>query len=171
LLQTYIEHLRGNIEDKQEVNHHGKTVRVEAVAAAPAISSTLRLEVISPLVLNGPSYLSRNTPGRTSPPGREKAGCTTTRSSLQWTSLCRGRPSKPFTKSEPITYIYLAYFFPRKEAHVDARKLERAMSVAYWGVPVLATLFVLTYWTLGLLHSAGPDIEAMMEQAGRQPIN
>ena len=41
------------------------------------------------------------------------------------------------------------------------KKLDWAMSVAYWGVPVLATLFILAYWTLGLLNYAGPDIEAM----------
>ena len=39
------------------------------------------------------------------------------------------------------------------------------MSVAYWGVPVLATLFILAYWTLGLLNYAGPDIEAMTGRA------
>jgi hypothetical protein len=29
LLQTYIEHLRGIIEDKQTINHHGKSIEVE----------------------------------------------------------------------------------------------------------------------------------------------
>merc|ERR1719495_1437323 len=28
-LQTYIEHIRGNLEDKKEMNHHGKTVVVD----------------------------------------------------------------------------------------------------------------------------------------------
>ena len=28
LLQTFIEHLRGKVEDKQEINHHGKTIEI-----------------------------------------------------------------------------------------------------------------------------------------------
>ena len=27
-MQTYIEHLRGKIDDKKEMNHHGKSVTV-----------------------------------------------------------------------------------------------------------------------------------------------
>ena len=51
---------------------------------------------------------------------------------------------------------------------MDTRKLQLAMSVAYWCVPVLATFFMVTYWSLGLLHYIGPDIEAMMGQEKQQ---
>ena len=29
LLQTYIEHLRGLVEDKKKINHHGREVEVD----------------------------------------------------------------------------------------------------------------------------------------------
>ena len=29
ILQTYIEYLRGKVEDKKEMNHHGKTIVVD----------------------------------------------------------------------------------------------------------------------------------------------
>ena len=32
VLQTYIEYLRGKIEEKKEMNHHGKTVVVDTTA-------------------------------------------------------------------------------------------------------------------------------------------
>ena len=28
LLQTFIEHLRGKVEEKKEINHHGKTIEI-----------------------------------------------------------------------------------------------------------------------------------------------
>ena len=31
LLQTYIEHLRSKLEDKKEMNHHGKSVEVNTI--------------------------------------------------------------------------------------------------------------------------------------------
>ena len=35
LLQTYIEHLRGLVEETKTINHHGKEVQVEPVEGKP----------------------------------------------------------------------------------------------------------------------------------------
>ena len=52
LLQTYIEQLRGNVEDKKEINHHGNAVLVEpAVAATLNTSHKLPLEVTDFIML------------------------------------------------------------------------------------------------------------------------
>ena len=37
MLQTYIEYLRGKLEDKKEMNHHGKSVVVETAAGITPI--------------------------------------------------------------------------------------------------------------------------------------
>ena len=36
LLQTYIEHLRGIVEETKTINHHGKEISVETVDKNPA---------------------------------------------------------------------------------------------------------------------------------------
>jgi hypothetical protein len=35
LLQTYIEHLRGIVEEKQTINHHGRNIEVEDESEKP----------------------------------------------------------------------------------------------------------------------------------------
>ena len=48
LLQTYIEHIRGQMEDKKEMNHHGKTIVVQNGDNSPRKPSTISLSMPRP---------------------------------------------------------------------------------------------------------------------------
>jgi hypothetical protein len=58
LLQTYIEHLRGKVEDKKEINHHGNAVTVQpAVAATPNTLSQLEVTIYTSMFSILPAML------------------------------------------------------------------------------------------------------------------
>ena len=54
------------------------------------------------------------------------------------------------------------YLF-RREGRVNLKKLDRAMLLAHWGVPLLVVAFVLVYWVMGVLNYTNPNIGAMMQ--------
>ena len=41
---------------------------------------------------------------------------------------------------------------------MNVTKLKFAMRIAHWGVPMLVTLFVVTYWILGMANYWNPDV-------------
>ena len=41
-------------------------------------------------------------------------------------------------------------------------KLDQAMLLAHWGLPLLVVTFVLVYWVLGILNYISPNIETIM---------
>ena len=58
--------------------------------------------------------------------------------------------------------IDITFGLSRKEGGIDMRKLDRAVWVAHWGMPLLVATFVIIYWVLGIINYTSPNIEDMM---------
>ena len=161
LLQTYIEYLRGLVEDKKTINHHGREVEVDLdlVSEKPSLTQVYDLKWVSKsLASSGTKDWSFSV-----------VLVRHMGSSFQSTKKYSARPWRNFMKGSRLVDVYKKGFalkFVSSKAEEQGakteRRLRRATLVAHYVSPIVAVTFAVVYWVIGMINVMYPSMQQEM---------
>ena len=129
ILQTYIEYLRGKVEDKKEMNHHGKTIVVDtATKVEPLEYVTDKKTKLLNLFISGNLRLGQSM----------------NKFSRELCRICM--------TGGLFRVLFTLFIKPlhRKSKSINSAKLNLAVFIARKIIPALIISFVSIYWIVGL---------------------